>query len=257
MTLIRKPPMAQYKILIINPNSTKSMTDALIPLVKKLSYSETSYTYLTGPPSSPPSVNDRDDIAKSAHATLPETLMLLPSHDAALVACYSPHPLVGSLRQQTTSPVTGILEASVGAAMQLIGAAERFGIISTGKQWEEILGEAVGDVLRGKAGWNVAGEEGKGKWEVGPFAGVETTGLDAKELHEAPRKEVEKRVKEATKRLMERGGVKAILLGCAGMSGMDLWVRDAAGREVWIVDGVLAGVAALQGTLRGAFGPQV
>jgi Asp/Glu/hydantoin racemase len=90
------------------------------------------------------------------------------------------------------------------------------------------------------------------------FAGVETTGLNATELHDAPQEEVERRVKEATKRLLRKGDVGAVCLGCAGMSGMDDWVRAAAidelgedeGRRVRIVDGVKAGVAWLEGTVR-------
>jgi hypothetical protein len=33
-------------ILIINPNSTQSMTEALVPLVKELGFNDVGYTYL-------------------------------------------------------------------------------------------------------------------------------------------------------------------------------------------------------------------
>lgn len=110
--------------------------------------------------------------------------------------------------------------------------------------WEEILTGAVRDLL---------GVEGSKR-----FAGVETTGLNATELHDAPQEEVERRVKEAVKRLLRRGDVAAVCLGCAGMSGMNEWVRKAAeeelgeekGKTVRIVDGVVAGVAWLEGALR-------
>lgn len=138
--------------------------------------------------------------------------------------------------------VTGIFEASVTTALQLIRPDEKFGIVSTGKVWESLLSEAVTALL---------GHDGSSR-----FAGVETTGLNATELHDAPQEEVKRRIKEATKRLLGKGDVRAVCLGCAGMSGMDEWVREAAreqlgGQEkVWVVDGVMAGVAWLQGATR-------
>jgi Asp/Glu/hydantoin racemase len=170
-------------------------------------------------------------------------------HDGFLVACYSKHPLVHILKEEevikkSSKPVTGIFEASVATSLQLIHPEEKFGIVSTGKVWEDILSEAVGAFL---------GQEGSNR-----FAGVETTGLNATELHDAPQDEVERRVKEAVKRLLQKGDVGAICLGCAGMSGMDDWVRSAAieelgegkGRRVRIIDGVKAGVAWLEGAIR-------
>lgn len=95
------------------------------------------------------------------------------------------------------------------------------------------------------------------------FAGVQTTGLSATELHDMPVQEVRTRMKDAVKRLLrlrEDGGgdVGAICLGCAGMSGMDEMVREACveelgmskGKGIRIVDGVVAGVAWLEGAIR-------
>ena len=173
---------------------------------------------------------------------------ILSSHDAALVACYSPHPLVEALRPRL--PITtGILEASISAALSVLGPTERFGIVSTGKAWEEILGRAVDELLGARLAEGERWEGVKSKC----FAGVETTGLSAVELHEAPQDEVRQRVKEAVRRLVGRGGVKCVVLGCAGMAGMEDWVREEVGKSVWVVDGVRAGVGALQGLLRGGF----
>lgn len=147
----------------------------------------------------------------------------------------------------TGKPVTGIFEASVATSLQLIRPDETFGIVSTGKIWEDILTSAVGSYL---------GTNGKGISKR--FAGVETTGLTATELHDTPQDEVRKRMKDATKRLIRKGNVGAVCLGCAGMAGMDEMVREACveelgkdkGSEVKIVDGVKAGVAWLEGSLR-------
>ena len=185
---------------------------------------------------------------------LPELVPLLDRHDGFLVACYSKHPLVPILKSQdkvrtARRPVTGIFEASVSTSLQIIAPDEKFGIISTGKVWEDILSEAVVDFL------------GTGPEASKRFAGVETTGLNATDLHDAPTEEVRKRMKDAVKRLLRKGKVGAICLGCAGMAGMNEMVREACveelreenGSRVRIVDGVQAGVAWLEGAIRSGF----
>ena len=147
------------------------------------------------------------------------------------------------------NPVTGIFEASVSTSLQLIHPTEKFGIISTGKVWESILTDATIAFL------------GTSSEASTRFAGVETTGLNATELHDAPPEEVRQKMKDAVKRLLKKGNVGAICLGCAGMAGMDEMVREACieelgkvdGARVRIVDGVKAGVAWLEGAIRAAY----
>jgi Asp/Glu/hydantoin racemase len=150
--------------------------------------------------------------------------------------------------KESRKPVTGIFEASVASSLQLIHPDEKFGIVSTGKVWEDILSNATIAFL------------GTGKEASKRFAGVETTGLTATDLHDAPEEEVRKRMKDAVKRLLGKGSVGAICLGCAGMAGMDKMVREACveelgeeGERVRIVDGVVAGVAWLEGAVRAGF----
>ncbi|KAI7202399.1 hypothetical protein D0869_01740 [Hortaea werneckii] len=237
----------KHSVLIVNPNTTQSMTDALRPLVEKLGFQQTTFDYFTAP-SGVPSINNEHDAAISADACLPSLTKLINSYDAVLVCCYSQHPLVSRLRDEATKggssdkPITGIFEASIAFCLQSLNVESKFGIVSTGKQWEEILGEATKNLLGSKASAR--------------YAGTETTGLDANELHSTPKVEVDRRMKDATKRLLERGA-KAICLGCAGMAGMDQTVREACleklgegGKTIKIVDGVVSGVIHLEGALR-------
>ncbi|KAF2678614.1 hypothetical protein K458DRAFT_423051 [Lentithecium fluviatile CBS 122367] len=240
-------------ILVIQPNSTRSMTDALKPLVDSLQFKHTAHEYFTAP-TGPKSINNEDDAVESVKHCLPALQKVLDRHDGYLVACYSKHPLVPILKSEPAvksarKPVTGIFEASVSTSLQVIHPEEKFGIVSTGKVWEQILSEAVVDFL------------GTGSEASKRFAGVETTGLNATDLHDAPTAEVRKRMKDAVKRLLKKGSVGAICLGCAGMSGMDEMVREACveelgkeeGNRVRIVDGVVAGVAWLEGAVRQSF----
>lgn len=236
------------KILIINPNTTTSMTDALKPLINSLDFSTTKFTYFTAP-SGVPSINNEEDAAVSAKACLPPLKSQLSSYDAFLICCYSQHPLVPQLRSelvksnQPHKQVTGIFEASIATCLQAIDVEAKFGIVSTGKQWESILAEAVTNLL--------------GSAAESRYAGTETTGLNADELHSTPKAEVDRRMKDATKRVLEKGA-KAVCLGCAGMAGLDVVVREACvealgeeeGRRVRIVDGVVAGAIFLEGALR-------
>jgi Asp/Glu/hydantoin racemase len=174
---------------------------------------------------------------------------MLALHDGFLVACYSQHPLVSWLNSHLphSKQATGIFESSVACSLQLMNLSDKFGIVSTGKVWEQILSDAVANLL---------GTESSSR-----FAGVETTGLNATDLHDAAPTLVRQKMKDATKRLLRKGEVAAICLGCAGMSGMNEIVREAAieelggpgGSNINIVDGVQAGVSWLQGALRMKF----
>ncbi|KAI9878874.1 MAG: hypothetical protein M1830_010284 [Pleopsidium flavum] len=257
--------MATVSILIINPNTTQSMTDNLKPLIESLGYTNTQYTYFTAP-TGPASINDAEDATLSTTHTLPHLLPLLAHHSTFLIACYSAHPLVPALKTHTSKPVLGIFEASVTAALQLLNDGEKFGIVSTGQVWEGLLTNAVCEFLgfpyphpqpyRREGGERQAGAR---------FAGVETTGLTASDLHNLPVAEVEERMREAAMRLVRGGDVGVLCLGCAGMVGMERVVRGACvevlggerGRAVKVVDGVVAGVGALVGLVRGIFEGQI
>ncbi|KAK4939356.1 Protein dcg1 [Elasticomyces elasticus] len=255
---------APIRILIINPNTSKHMTEALKPVVESLNFpSDIKFTFFTSPSPGIASINSPKDASRSAEFCLPKLIPLLDHHDAFLVACYSQHPLVPQLKNEyaergaSTSVerkyVTGIFEASVTASLALVPDDAGFGIVSTGKIWESALQTAVDEFLGAKGSTR--------------FYGCETTGLNASELHDLPAEEVRVKMMDATKRLLRRGmtetagqgsKVKAICLGCAGMVGLDSAVRSAcveelgeeAGMQVYIVDGVKAGVGALYGLLK-------
>ena len=95
------------------------------------------------------------------------------------------------------------------------------------------------------------------------FAGVETTGLTAVELHTTEPEEVRRRIIDATRNLLRNSEsrVKVVCLGCAGMAGMEEAVREGCtqeyghpeGQRVRIVDGVVAGAGNLITALKAGF----
>lgn len=86
------------------------------------------------------------------------------------------------------------------------------------------------------------------------FSAVESIGLDAAHLdHSSP--DVGRRINRAVWTLADDVGV--VILGCAGMVGMEAWVHEAlnekAATGTRVVDGVKAGVGILQGLVRCRF----
>ncbi|KAI0740981.1 Asp/Glu/hydantoin racemase [Earliella scabrosa] len=225
-------------ILVINPNSSESMTKALEPILADLLHPGLVLRYHTGPARAPPSVNDYTTaVASAAHTVdslLPQLSDAGDDADAYLVACFSDHPLVGMLREHTDKPVLGIFEASLMHALTL---GQPFGIVTTGKYWEGALTEGVRRIFG-------SGELG------GAFVGVETTGMSALELHETDPGVVAERIGVAATRMVARGA-RTIIMGCAGMSGMEAAVRaGCSGTSVRILDAVRSGVTTLEGLVR-------
>lgn len=235
------------KLLLINPNSSQSMTKGLKNLITDLGPSQTFNIIPYTAPSGPSSINNEDDAEESAKHVLADLEGKLGDYDAFLVACYSIHPLVSRIKERIHSDVhvMGIFEASITSALALLPQKDgKFGIVSTGSYWKTSLTNGVLEFL--------------GSPETVRFKSVETTGLNAGELHTAPLELVRRKMKEATKRLVKDGDCTVICLGCAGMAGMDDIVREALvdvlGEKeagyVRIVDGVKVGIGLLEGIVR-------
>jgi len=125
----------------------------------------------------------------------------------------------------------------VAHALQILPQEKKFGIVTTGKVWEGLLTDGVHRFLGG-------GER---------FAGVQSTGLTAGELHSVPEQELKQRMEHATEKLLENRDVGVVCLGCAGLVGLEGVVRGVADRlgvEIKVVDGVVAGVVAAGGLIR-------
>ncbi|KAH7885969.1 Asp/Glu/hydantoin racemase [Phlebopus sp. FC_14] len=232
-------------LLVVNPNSTLSMTDKLTQILP-ITRADVKYHYFTNP-TGPPSIDDEATALLSAENCMKALVQTnMDQYDGFVVACYSLHPLVGMLKRQTKKPVVGVFEASITACLQLLEASQKFGIVSTGKIWETLLTTGVSLILGASDGGT-------------RFAGVQTTGFSAIELHEAPLKDVQRRMKEATKRLIQtnHNDVAAICLGCVAMADMRTVVREACieefgetvGSQIRIVDGFTAATGIVQGLI--------
>ncbi|KAG7700626.1 hypothetical protein KL930_002190 [Ogataea haglerorum] len=133
------------KLLIINPNSSQSITDNLITVVRPIP--EFQFDFFTGPPSAPSSINNSHDGKVSAKACLGKLKSDLAylEYDGYLVCCYSDHPLVGDLRELVSVPVMGIFQASLLYSLNYATEATKVGILTSNKSWEQILDNSLLD----------------------------------------------------------------------------------------------------------------
>ena len=218
------------RILVINPNKSIEMSNTLRTMVRPPPGTMVQY-YTTA--DGPPSIDGVRTSVQSTMAALGPLIHgnALGGHDGFLVACYSAHPLVECLREMTSKPVMGIFQASIFWALSLGG---RFGIVTTNQRWDYILTKSVHDLI----GSNPS------------FAKVLCTGYSAAEVHgETNRNKVQRAMAEAALKLVREDHCDIIILGCAGMSGLEQTIRDAVGRDVTIIDGVVAGVHMLAGLI--------
>ncbi|KDQ60433.1 hypothetical protein JAAARDRAFT_126183 [Jaapia argillacea MUCL 33604] len=227
-------------ILVINPNSSKSVTEGLRAALKPLEEPfgqqlKINYLYCTGHPDAPPSIDDAVTSTLSAAACFP--YIPYDQHEGFLVCCFSDHPLTHMLRQVTDKPVVGIFEAAISHAL-LVG--KRFGIITTGVAWKVPLSDGVRSFMGGVSD---------------RFVGVECTGLGVVELKTGSARKIEDAVKAASVRIAERGA-DVILLGCAGMAGMEATVMSGVAEAglppVKVVDGAKAGLILVSGLVKAA-----
>ncbi|ETW79773.1 hypothetical protein HETIRDRAFT_49067 [Heterobasidion irregulare TC 32-1] len=224
-----------HSILVINPNSSESVTSGLRDTLSPPP--DTTLTFYTAPSHAPPSINDLTTANLTATACFEDILAkgLVELYDGFLVCCFSDHPLIHMLRETTPKPTIGILQSAIVHAL-LIG--DRFSVVSTGSGYRynrhaEIRACLGGDSAR--------------------FAGIVMTGLGVVELREGERAHVESAMKDASAKAAA-SGADVLLLGCAGMAGMEVLVQqgvaEAGLKSVRIVDGAKAGVQFLASLIR-------
>ncbi|WWC88671.1 uncharacterized protein L201_003584 [Kwoniella dendrophila CBS 6074] len=231
------PSSAPIRILLINPNSTKTFTEELVPVLEKTIPSDVRIDFITAPEPAPRSINNDEDGQLSTsvceeylHLNNPQGIELLKGYASIIVACFSQHPLVNSLtkiakvarNQEVKAAIpVGILDAAIYHALT---KGNKFGIATTGRQWEPIFDKAISTMM-------ISNER---------YVGTKGTGFDAISLNGS---EPTLALLEASTQLVE-SGADVIVLGCGGMSALredlELSLKEKVGRTIPVVDGVQA-----------------
>lgn len=185
------------KIMVINPNTSESMTEHIRKEVERIKRADTQLSVL-GPDKGPETVESAYDEAYA----IPPTLDLVKKanregYDAVILACFS-DPGLEAAKEISKIPVVGIEEASLHMAAML-GA--RFSIMTPRKQRIPMRREHVH--LRG----------------LGHFlASVRSLDLSVVDTGRYPER-TKQRVFEVAQKAVEEDEAEVIILGCAGMAG--------------------------------------
>jgi Asp/Glu/hydantoin racemase len=212
-------------ILVINPNSTESMTrvidEACEPLRMAGGPTIESATLKEGPPG----IETQQQVDGLIAPLAAFVKRNEGQYSAFVIACYS-DPGLFSVREVTRKPVLGIAECGILTALTL---GHKFGVIA-------ILQQSIPRHLRYMGALGV----------MDRFAAELPVGLGIAELGDEKR--TFGRMVEVGKRLRAEHGADVIVMGCAGMARHRKPLQDAIGAPV--VEPTQAAVAMAIGRVR-------
>ena len=185
------------KILVINPNTSQTMTDHIRVALEAVKRSDTELT-VTCPDRGPETIESAYDEAFA----IPPTLGLVKKaneegYDAVILACFS-DPGLEAAREVSAIPVIGIEESTLHMAAML-GA--KFSIMTPRKQ--RIPSKCEHVHIRGLSHF---------------LASVRSLDLSVAETDSDPAK-TKQRLMDEAKIAVEKDGAEVIIMGCAGMAG--------------------------------------
>jgi allantoin racemase len=208
------------RLLVVNPNTSREMTETIRVSASAAAEAIGVEVDTVCPANGPESIEGRFDEIVSAYWTLDCVMQVLDHYDGVVVACFGPHPAIEGIREATHVPTMGVMEASVLYALPL---GSRFSVVTTSPRWQPLLEEGI----------RLLGVEAR-------CASVRSSGLAVLDLDRLPPHEVRARLADEARSAVEVDGAEVILLGCAGMAGLQESVAEVAG--VPVVDAVWAGV---------------
>lgn len=210
------------RLLVVNPNTTQAMTDAIAAVARRRARPGTEIEAVTAPWGTP-SIESHVEEVLAAAATVEAVAARAGTVDGIVVACFG-DPGLEAVREIAPVPAVGIAEAAMLTALTL---GHRFSIVAALDRARPLML----DVARRH------GLEAR-------LASVRTTGLCVLDLERDP-EAAEEAIAAAAQRAVGEDGAEAICLGCAGMGGLE--ERVAASVGVPVVDGVGAAVKLLEG----------
>ena len=208
------------RLLVVNPNTSRGMTQTIRVSADAAAQAIGVDADTCCPAVGPESIEGRFDEIVSAYWTLDCVMQVFDQYDGIVVACYGPHPAIEGIREAIEIPTMGIMEASILYALPL---GSKFSIVTTSPRWQPLLEEGV----------KLLGVEER-------CASVRSSGLAVLDLERLPAEQVCSRLADEARAAVLEDGAEVILLGCAGMAGLEETVARTA--EVPVVDSVRAGV---------------
>jgi Asp/Glu/hydantoin racemase len=216
------------EILVINPNSSASVTQSMQACLGLLRASTRHNIRCTELSKSPPGIETDAHVAQ----VIPNVIEAVETAqaDAFVLACFS-DPGIRTVRKTTTRPVIGIAEAAYLAAL---GLGDRFGIISLGQS-------SIDRHLRYLTALSLEKR----------MAGDRSIDMTVVELMAG---DVVETVSRTGRMLRDQDGADVLILGCAGLGGYRQAMEETLG--IPVIDPVQAGVALACSTLDLQYGRQ-
>ncbi len=213
------------RILIVNVNTTESITQAIAEQARSVAAPGTEIVGLT-PRFGAVSVEGNFESYMAAIGVMDAVMAYDQPFDAVIQAGYGEHGREG-LQELLDVPVVDITEAGASVAMLL---GRTYSVVTTLDRTLPL----IEDRLR------LAGLDSR-------CASVRASGLAVLELEQEPERAVQAIVEQA-ELAVSQDRAEVIILGCGGMTGLDHVIRERTG--VPVVDGVTAAVTLAEALVR-------
>jgi allantoin racemase len=205
------------RLLLLNPNTTASMTEKAAIAARAVAASGTEIIAATSQ-MGPASIEGYYDGALAVPGMLRELKeRQAAGYDAAIICCFDDTGLEAA-RMFCDVPVVGLCEAAVATAGFL---AQRFSVVTTLERSRILIDNLVQ------------------RYGMGSRAKVRASDIPVLELENASSGAIGK-LRAEIERALAEDGAEAIVLGCAGMTDLARELQEIYG--VPVVDGVAAAV---------------
>ena len=223
------------RILILNPNSSETMTAAVAQSLRGHS-GRSELTFATGPPECPAEINGPQTATQSVKGCWKllgdrSSKLYHGNFDGIVIACFSDHPVVEKLREAGGPPCCALLPACV-AHLTLLGRAPPFSIVTSSQEWVAPLDQSVLELCapRSRDAWR-----GTVAAQLTPLQ----IGRDV----------VEQVAATVRARNVRELGSRTVVLGCAGFSGVYKELQELLQGEALLVEPVQVAVACIESAI--------
>lgn len=210
------------KVLLVNPNTTKQMTDDMVVQASRYAREGTSVEGATAAFGAV-SIEGHYEEEHGVAATLAILRERAHEYDGVVLGCFG-DPGLAACREISPVPVVGIAEAAMLTACTI---AHTWSVVTVIRRVEPMISDAVRrHGLRDRC------------------ASIRTTNLSVLDCEREPQRAVEE-LTAAARQAIDEDGAEAILLGCGGMGPLDDMISERV--DVPVIDGVVCAVKLLEG----------
>ena len=206
------------RLLLINPNTTPSITDLVLKHAKRFASKGTTLRAVSGA-FGPRYIASRVGYAIAGHAAVDALANDKAAKDAVVLACFG-DPGLAALKEISKVPVVGMAEASI---LQAAAVGRRFSIVTGGERWKPMLEEFV-------AAQGLASR----------LASVRTVAPTGADIARNPKAAMALLAKGCTACARE-DGADVVILGGAGLAGLAAKLRPSV--DIPLLDGVACAVS--------------